>query len=241
MHSERPQTNQESCRKIEKRKINHCFYTNDQKSVKKKLDFVWKRVRKSLEKKRPENYFERKEQLERLKELEKQGKLKIYYADGSGFSLTPCVPYAWQEKGKRIKVPSFKSKTLNLFGIWDAKSDLSMYSVEGSLTSEIVISYMDDFCMNLEDNNIPTVLVIDNASIHTSNAFKEKIPQWKEKGLEIFYLPTYSPHLNLIEHLWRFMKYEWVDFSIYNSWEKLLEYVDDVVKSFGKKYTINFG
>src|SRR3989475_9299105 len=61
----------------------------------------------------------------------------------------------------------------------------------------------------------PTVVVMDNASIHTSEAFQEAIPKWEKKGLSIFYLPEYSPELNLIEILWRFMKYEWIEFWAY--------------------------
>lgn len=57
----------------------------------------------------------------------------------------------------------------------------------------------------------------------------------------IFPLPTYSPELNLIEILWRFIKYEWIEFDAYKSWEHLVEYVENVIKNFGEKYIINFG
>jgi transposase len=56
-----------------------------------------------------------------------------------------------------------------------------------------------------------TVVVLDNAPIHTSLAMRKKIAQWRQKKLETFGLPTYSPQLNLIEILWRFMKYEWIE------------------------------
>lgn len=205
--------------------------------LKKKLNMIWKRVRKSLRDRRPDDYEEKKEELKKLVRLEQLGELNLFYADGSGFSLTPCVPYAWQEIGSRIEIPSTKSKTLNLFGIWDAKINLELFSVEGSLTSEIVIKYIDSFCENIEGRN---VIVIDNASIHVSKAFKNKRIEWNSKGLEIFYLPTYSPHLNLIEHLWRFMKYEWIEFKAYKSWENLVEYIEKIAENFGTKYTINF-
>ena len=64
--------------------------------------------------------------------------------------------------------------------------------------------------------------------------------EWKQKKLEIFWLPTYSPQLNLIETLWRFMKYEWIEKEAYLSWKNLVEYVENVLKDFGTKYTINF-
>jgi len=190
-----------------------------------------------LKNKRPKDYEEKKVQLEIYQEQSEQGLIDLYYGDGSGFSLVPYIPYAWQEIGTTIEVPSFKSKTLNLFGIWDAKNDLNLYSVEGSLTSDIVIEYINDFSEKITKK---TILVLDNAPIHKSKIFKIKIKEWAEKGLEIFHLPSYSPHLNLIEHLWRFMKYEWIEFSVYNSWENLLKYIEKVAKNIGLLYTINF-
>ena len=85
------------------------------------------------------------------------------------------------------------------------------------------------------------MLVIDNAPTHCSKMFGEKEIEWEKKGLKIFRLPTYSPHLNLIEHLWRFMKYTWIDFDAYDSFENLVEYVDKIGNDFGQEYTINFG
>lgn len=204
---------------------------------KKKLNLIWKRVKKSTQKNRPQDYEEKKAALEDLKTQEKKGLLNLYYADGSGFSLVPSVPYAWQEKGKRIELPCFRSPTLNLFGIWDAKQELTLFSTESNLNSEIVIAFIDSFCKDLTGRN---VLVIDNASIHTSQAVKDKEEQWQKQGLELFYLPAYSPHLNLIEHLWRFMKYEWIEFSAYDCWNNLVNYVEKIEHNFGELYTINF-
>jgi transposase len=190
-----------------------------------------------LKNKRPKDYEEKKEELEIYKKQSEQGSIDLYYGDGSGFSLVPYIPYAWQEIGTTIEIPSFKSKTLNLFGIWDAKKDLNLYSFEGNLTSDIIIEYINDFSKKITKK---TVLVLDNAPIHKSKIFKIKIKEWAEKGLKIFHLPSYSPHLNLIEHLWRFMKYEWIEFSVYNSWENLLKYIEKVANNFGSLYTINF-
>jgi transposase len=49
----------------------------------------------------------------------------------------------------------------------------------------------------------------------------KKIEEWKKKNLEIFWLPAYSPKLNLIEILWKFIKYEWVEASAYESKKSL--------------------
>ena len=51
--------------------------------------------------------------------------------------------------------------------------------------------------------------LLDNARVHTK-AVKERWPVWQERGLFVFFLPTYSPHLNIVEVLWRKLKYEWL-------------------------------
>ena len=45
----------------------------------------------------------------------------------------------------------------------------------------------------------PTVIVADQASVHTSDAIQDQIEEWQERNISLFLLPTYSPHLNLIE------------------------------------------
>ncbi len=81
---------------------------------------------------------------------------------------------------------------------------------------------------------------MDNSSFHTSAAISEKVSEWRSKNLEIFHLPKYSPQLNLIEILWRFMKYQWIEWWAYKGWPYLVRYIENVVCNYGTKYEINF-
>ena len=65
--------------------------------------------------------------------------------------------------------------------------------------------------------------------------------EWEEKGIYLFGLPTYSPQLNPIEILWKFMKYYWIEIEAYRCWSSLVDYVERVLRQFGGKYVINFG
>ncbi len=80
-----------------------------------------------------------------------------------------------------------------------------------------MIKFLDNYVQKIDKL---TVVVIDNAPIHTSKAIGKKIAEWRQKKLEIFWLPTYSPQLNLIETLWRFMKYKWIEKEAYSRKEK---------------------
>lgn len=108
-----------------------------------------------------------------------------------------------------------------------------------SINSAFVIESIDKF-VESPDRAPRSVIVVDNAKIHHSDAFKAKIPEWQAQGVEIFYLPTYSPHLNRIETLWRKMKYEWLLPSDYTSWAELTKKIEYILANFGDEFTIEF-
>ena len=202
---------------------------------------IWKRVRTSLRPKRDEKEFERaKKEIGKLRKQQKEGKIDVYYFDGTGFDLQPTVPYAWQPKGETTEVPSSRSRRLNVAGFFNTENnDFHCFTFQCSVDSDIVIACFDSFSEKI-DEEIPTFVIIDNAPTHTSGKFTECIEKWAEKGLFIIYLPTYSPELNLIEILWRFIKYSWLPFSAYLSFKNLVEQVEKILKGVGSEYVINF-
>ena len=56
----------------------------------------------------------------------------------------------------------------------------------------------------------------------------------------LFFLPRYSPHLNIIEILWRLIKYQWLPIDAYESFEALTNSLEEILANFGERYTINF-
>jgi transposase len=85
-----------------------------------------------------------------------------------------------------------------------------------------------------------TVVILDNSPIHKSKKFMAKIEQWHKKDVLIYFLPPYSPELNLIEILWKRIKYQWLDFDAYRSFQHLKENLNFVLNNFGTKYDIKF-
>jgi len=114
---------------------------------------------------------------------------------------------------------------------------LKSYIADGRVNSDKVIEVFDDFANSLSK---PTVVVLDNASYHKSKKFKANFYRWANKGLTLLYLPPYSPQLNIIEILWRFMKYVWIDYKAYLSFDNLKVYIKTIFKKYGKDFIINF-
>jgi transposase len=167
-----------------------------------------------------------------------QPKFQVVFGDESGFSLTPSVPYGWQAKGERVCLPTAHSKRESVFALLSHHNHLTTYSTEHKIDSAFVIESIDQFLINQVDK--VTLLVLDNASIHLSKLFKAACQRWEEKGLLVWYLPTYSPHLNRIERLWLRMKYSWLKAADYASMKTLKEALKRIFDHFGEQYTINF-
>ena len=96
---------------------------------------------------------------------------------------------------------------------------------------------MDD---SVAQSQKKTVVVLDNSPIHRSKKFKAKIKEWEEQDVLIFFLPPYSPELNLIEILWKRIKYQWIPFDAYLSVQNLKKRLSFVLNNVGKQYDIIF-
>jgi transposase len=116
-------------------------------------------------------------------------------------------------------------------------NDLQAFMFEASIHTGVVIACFDAFCHTITKK---TVVVVDNASIHTSEEFEDRIPYWKKQGLVIKYLSPYSPELNLIEILWRRIKYTWLPFSAYECLNALSEALEAILSQVGSEYQITF-
>jgi len=114
---------------------------------------------------------------------------------------------------------------------------LTTYSTKEYIDSDFVIECIDEISLTIRRL---TVLVMDNAPWHTSKEVIKKQREWEQKGLYIFYLPTYSPHLNLIETLWRKIKQEWLRPRDYESVKHLTNAVFNIIRNYDDKFCIKF-
>lgn len=204
-----------------------------------KKSHSWKRIKKAPARAPdPQKYRQSQEMIARLQARESQGDCALWYFDGAGFCLEPSIPYAWQPIGTALTVPtSSHSRRLNVLGFLKRDNALHPYMIEGNVDSAAIIQGFDQFSTDITKRSY---VLLDNAPMHRSKAFMQQIPKWVQKGLIIKYLPAYSPELNLIEILWRFIKYYWLPFSAYASFKHLCQAVEDILTHFGTYYTINF-
>ena len=190
------------------------------------------------EKQCPIQQESKKEALAELLALEAVGLIELFYGDESGFWQNPVIARAWQFAGEEIRLLPDKGKRLSVFGLLNQKCEGKFWASEKTIKSEFVIECLEEWIKDKTDQ--VRVLVLDNARIHRSQKMQGKLAEWEEKGFYIFNLPTYSPHLNIIEILWRKMKYEWLKPADYFSFESLTKAIKEILGSLGAEYKINF-
>lgn len=108
---------------------------------------------------------------------------------------------------------------------------------EETIDAEIVIACFDYLSQIITKL---TLVVIDGAPTHKSAAFQARLEEWEARGLYVYLLPAYSPELNLIEILWRMIKYDCLPLNAYDSFKDLMRSLIAVLKGVGSKYQINF-
>ena len=81
---------------------------------------------------------------------------------------------------------------------------LDAVAFERTLTGEDLLAYLRQ---RLPAADVPRVVVLDNASMHTSKVFKAHRKALADEGVYLYYLPAYSPQLNKIEGIFKQVKH----------------------------------
>lgn len=198
----------------------------------------YKRIRKRPRgKPSPQLYAYKYEKLQKLENQHTEGLIDLYYGDESHVCTSGYVPYGWQFKGEDYYVPSDQKFRLNCFGIIDRDSNYDGFTTTESINSDKIIGYLDGLSLRIKRK---TFVVLDNAKIHRAKKVMCHREIWEKRGLFIFFLPPYSPHLNLAETLWRILKGKWIKPQDYISKDNLFYAANRALANVGKVLYVNF-
>lgn len=169
--------------------------------------------------------------------LSEQGLVDVFYGDASRVNLTPCVPYAWQFKDEKVGIPSTSGGGLSCFALLARDCRCRFTTTDQFLDARFIVEQLDKFSFEIVR---PTVVVLDNASVHKARLVQERVEGWQARGLFVAYLPCYSPHLNIVEVLWRKLKYAWLCAADYADEQALSYAVWKALAAVGSDLSIRF-
>jgi transposase len=156
----------------------------------------------------------RQETLEPLLEEAKQEKRAVYFVDAAHFVHRAYLGFLWCFQRIFMASPSGR-KRFNVLGAINALThQIITVTNESYINSESVCELLDKLAaLSL---SIPITLVLDNARYQKCHKVTDHAKTLK---IELLYLPSYSPHLNLIERLWKFVRNECLYSKYYETFE----------------------
>jgi transposase len=162
-----------------------------------------------------------KEELEpRLKQA-RRGRRQVYFVDAAHFVFAPFLGFLWCAVRLFVRAASGR-KRYNVLGALDAVTHrVIRVTNEGYINAESVCLLLRAVAEAAV--GLPITLVLDNARYQKCalvRALAESL------GIELLYLPGYSPNLNLIERLWRFVRKQSLDSNYYEDFEQFRTAID---------------
>jgi putative transposase len=143
------------------------------------------------------------------------------------------VTSTWVRKGQRKRVPyeNPQGRRVNALAalVKDGTAPALYWVVKsGSFTADHLIRFLH----RLPPVSVPTVVVLDNASIHRSTLVRAALPSLWAAGVYLSFLPPYAPDLNDIEPVFRVIKHHELPERRYASLPALISAVHTAFTSY---------
>lgn len=156
----------------------------------------------------------------------------VYYADGVHPTHNSRSTYAWIEKGCELEQPTVSGRDrvninglLNPYQVTDIIA-LDQERINAQSTKELYKAALEK---HPEAESI--YIISDNARYYRNKELTEWVSGTKIKQI---FLPPYSPNLNLIERLWKFLRKKVINTGFYRTKEKFRK----AIKSFFEDISI---
>ena len=136
----------------------------------------------------------------RLREAQ-QGQRHLFFVDAAHFVRRPFLGFLWCLVRHFIQAPSGRQRFNVLAALHATSLQLVTYTNETYINAHAVARLMCQLAVEFVD--LPITLVLDNARYQHCRFVTDLAIAL---GIELLFLPPYSPNLNLIERLWKFVK-----------------------------------
>lgn len=174
----------------------------------KQKGLSWKKCQKLLKKASPVKRAAFVEEFQQLFAQLCQGKLRLIYIDESHFHRDLELGYTWATTGepawRASDCPSL-SERINWYGAYDFSQGQCLIWNEGNCNQENTVKFLHHLAAWLGPSSIPVVIIWDGAPCHRAESVQAAAAAL---SFTLVPLPGYSPDLNPIEGLWKWMREE---------------------------------
>ena len=157
-----------------------------------------------------------------------QGTRVLLFADAAHFVMGAFLGMIWSVV--RILLPSSSGrKRYNVLGAYDPIKHQVITATNSTVVNqETFCALLDQINHSYGTSGLPITVVLDNARYQKCQSVFQKAAALK---IELLYLPPYSPNLNIIERLWRFIKKQVLYSRHYETFAKFTDAIDNCMKN----------
>jgi len=168
--------------------------------------------------------FLRDELEPRLKQA-RRGRRQVDFVDAAHFVFAPFLGFLWCTARWFVRAASGRQRS-NVLGALDAVSHrLIRVTNQDYINAESVCALLR--AVAGAGVGLPITLVLDNARYQKCAVVQALAKSLK---IELLYLPGYSPNLNLIERLWRFLRTESLDSTYSEDFSQFTAAIDQCLE-----------
>ncbi len=156
----------------------------------------------------------------------KEGKRTVYFVDAAHFVLGPFLAAVWSITRIFVKTPSGRQR-FNVLGALNAVSKELITIANTTYITATQVCELLHLLATTTTNN-PITLVLDNARYQRCDAVTALA---EELGIELLFLPPYSPNLNLIERVWKFTRKKCLNSKYYPDFDLFKAAISSFLKT----------
>lgn len=145
---------------------------------------------------------------------------RLVFFDSTDLHWCPDVGTSYVAQGAQLRVesPGLANPWYTVFGSLDYPTGEGVYTIHERKRHQEVRAHLETLLAS--DPDAFWIVVLDNASAHTTPKLEEFLAQYQDR-LGLVFQPTSRPHLNLIERLWRLMRGQMTRNQFYASLKEL--------------------
>jgi transposase len=171
--------------------------------------------------------------LQPILEEAKQNKRIVLFVDAAHFVMGAFLGMLWCFVRQYLP-SSCGRQRYNVLGAYDPiRHEVVTLTNDTVVNQETFCALLDKIASCYAGMQTPITLVLDNARYQKCKSVLEKA---QALGIELLYLPVYSPNLNLIERLWRFVKKEVLYSTHYEKFSTFKESIDSCLRDIGTRF-----
>lgn len=171
------------------------------------------------------------EELEPRLEAARNKQRHVFFVDAAHFVLQPFLGFLWSFVRLFIKAPAGRQR-FNVLGALHATTrQLVTVTNSDTVNAHTVAALLHQLADSFAD--LPITLVLDNVRYQHCQFIKDLAATLP---IELLFLPPYSPNLNLIERLWKFVKKKCLYSEYYEAFKDFKQAIEDCLAEVSGKY-----